>query len=127
MIRGTIEIMVLIVVILSALEVSRGNRVNHRNFLNGSKFFYDQHDQLSNRDHRIRSYCIVTKRDRSHLIMLPNRGDRDRSWTRQTHSVVMCCDLPRSVTICYSLSGPIAQDLTRLAHDQIRVDTRRCE
>ena len=64
------------------LRSIRGYRVNRRNFLNGSKFFYDQHDQLSNRDHRIRSYCIVTKRDRSHLIVLPNRGDRDRSWTR---------------------------------------------
>ena len=68
-------------VILSDLEVSRGNRVNRRNFLNSSKFFYDQ---LSNRDHRIRLYCIITKRDTSHLIVLPNRGDRDRSWTRQT-------------------------------------------
>ena len=115
-------------VILSDLEVSRRNRVNRRNFLNGSKFFYDQHDQSSNRDHRIRSYCIVTKRDRPHLIVLPNRGDRDRSWTRQTpRSVEMCCDLPRSVTICYALSGPIAQDLTRVTHDQIREDANKCE
>ena len=115
-------------VILSDLEVSRGNRVNRRNFLNGSKFSYDQHDQLSKRDHRIRSYCIVSKRDRSHLIVLPKRGGRDRSLTRQTpRSVEMCCDLPRSVTICYALSGIIAQDLTRMTHDQTRVDTKRTE
>ena len=34
---------------------------------------------IFNRNHRIRSYCIVAKRHTAHLIALPNRGDRDRS------------------------------------------------
>ena len=46
--------------------------------------FPDQHDCLDYRDHRIRSYDIVTKRNKTHLIMFPNHVDRGRCWTRKT-------------------------------------------
>ena len=43
----------------------------------------------------------ITNRDRSHLIVLLNRGDLDQPWTKPTRrSVRMRCDLPRSVTLC---------------------------
>ncbi|KAG1656894.1 hypothetical protein GQR58_023704 [Nymphon striatum] len=65
--------------ILSDLEVKRGNRVNRRKVLNGSKIFYDQHDQLSIGiivSDRIRSYQIVSDRIRSYQIV----SDRIRSY-----------------------------------------------
>lgn len=46
-IRGTSEIVVLVVVvnqIIPNLGVSRDNYVNHRIFLDCQQFFYDQHD-----------------------------------------------------------------------------------
>ena len=83
---------------------------------------------IFDRNHRIRSYCIVSKRHTSHLILLPNRVDRDRYWTRQNPiSVEMSCDLVRSAPICDALSGPFAQYLSRVTHKQVRVDTRKCE
>ena len=71
----------------------------------------------------------MAKRHKVHKIIavLPNHGDRDRSWTGQDlHSVEMCWDLVRA-TICEALSGPIAQCLSRVTHEEVRVDTRKCE
>ena len=52
---------------------------------------------------------IISKRHIAQLIVLPNCGDRDLSWTMQNPcSVEMSCDLVRSASICHALSGPFA-------------------
>ena len=92
-------------------DVNLDNHVDRGKFFGCQKIFPDQHDCLDYRDHRIRLYAIVTKRNKTHLIMFPNRADRGRCWTRKTvGSVEMCCDLLRSVT-----------------REHLRVDTIRCE
>ena len=49
----------------------------------------------------------MEKRHRAHLILHPNHGDRDLSWTRQNPRYFeMCCVLVQSATICGVLSGP---------------------
>ena len=50
------------------------------------------------------SHQIVTKRDISHLIVLPNRGDRDQDLGQDKYHVMLRCavishDLSRSVTL----------------------------
>ena len=90
-----------IMVILSYLEVSCGNLVDRRIILDGSKFSTINTINCQSWS----SHQILTKCDRSHLIVLLNRGDRDQPWTRPTPGFVwMCCNLPRSVTICGPLS-----------------------
>ena len=71
------------------------------------------------RDHRIRSYWSVSKRDRSHLNVLPNRIDRDHPLTWQTpRAVKVQCDLSRSVT--YSVVA-----LVTSWHELIQLAARR--
>ena len=85
---------------------------------------------IFNRNYCIRSYCTVAKHHTLHLhvIKLPNRGDRDRSWTRQNpSSVEMSCDLVRSAPTCDGLSVPFAQCLSRVTREQVRVDKRKRE
>ena len=100
---------------------------SYRNF-GRSKIFLRSRQLIFNHFHRSRSYCIVAKCHKAHLRMLPNRGDRDQSQTGQTtHSIWMCCDSPPSGTTCYTLSGPVAHDLPRMTHKQIREDVSKCE
>ena len=47
-------------------------------FFGCQKFCHHYHDWRDYRDHRIRSYDIVTNRNKSYLILFLNRGDRDR-------------------------------------------------
>ena len=54
------------------------------NFLAAKNSPPNQHDCLNYRDNRIRSYDIVTKRNKTHFVMFPNRADRGRCWTRKT-------------------------------------------
>ena len=80
------------------------------------------------RDHRIRSYGIITMRNNTYLIVFPNLCDQDQCWRRQTsRSVEMCCDLQLSETICHDFSGPIAHNVTRMAHELIRADASKCD
>ena len=67
-------------VLMSILTIG----VDRGKFFGCQKFFHDYHDCLDYRDHRIRSYDIVTKRNKTHLVMFPNRADRGRCWTRKT-------------------------------------------
>ena len=54
---------------------------------------------IFHREHRVRLYSIVTKRNWPHLNVLWNRGDRGQPSTRETpHSVQIRCDLSRSFT-----------------------------
>ena len=61
--------------IASHLNVNRDNRANRGKFFGCQKILHDWRDY---RDHRIRSYDIVTNRNKSYLILFINRGDRDR-------------------------------------------------
>ena len=64
--------------IASHLDINRDNRANRGKFFGRQKFCHDYHDWRDYRDHRIRSYDIVTNRNKSYLILFLNRGDRDR-------------------------------------------------
>ena len=64
--------------IASHLDINRDNRANHGKIFGCQKFCHDYHDWRDYRDHRIRSYDIVTNRNKSYLILFLNRGDRDR-------------------------------------------------
>ena len=80
--------------IASHLDINRDNRANRGKIFGCQKFCHDYHDWRDYRDHRIRSYDIVTNRDKSYLILFLNRGDRDRPKHR---------DLLRCVAISYEL------------------------
>ena len=64
--------------IASHLDIKRVNRANRGKFSGCQKFCHDYHDWRDYRDHRIRSYDIVTNRNKSYLILFLNRDDRDR-------------------------------------------------
>ena len=64
--------------IASHLDINRVNRANRGNIFGCQKFCHDHHDWRDYRGHRIRSYDIVTNRNKSYLILFLNRGDRDR-------------------------------------------------
>ena len=63
---------------------------------------------IFNRNHRIRSDCIVAKRHTAHLIMLPNYGDLVGLGQGKTHALFRCAaiwyDLLRSVML---FRGPL--------------------
>ena len=94
-------------------DVNRGNRVYRRTFLGGPKSSANSTiDFQSEPSHQIVLHRRKTPRSAS------NRGDRNRSWTRQNPlSVEMCCDLIRSAPICDALSVPFAQCLSRVTHE----------
>ncbi len=64
----------------------------------------------------------MTKHDRSHLIVLPSRGDRDQPWTRQTPRSVEVQETMKSmVSRAYTRRGPIvAQIVITLDPDRER-------
>ena len=64
--------------IASHLDINRDNRANRGKNFGCQKFCHDYHDWRDYRDHRIRSYDIVTNRNKSYLILFLNRCDRDR-------------------------------------------------
>ena len=64
--------------IASHLDINRDNRANRGKIFGCQKFCHDYHDWRDYRDHRIRSYDIVTNRNKSYLISFLNRGGRDR-------------------------------------------------
>ena len=64
--------------IASHLDINRDNRTNRGKIFGCQKFCHDYHDWRDYRGHRIRSYDLVTNRNKSYLILLLNRGDRDR-------------------------------------------------
>ena len=64
--------------IASHLDINRDNRANRGKNFGCQKFCHDYHDWRYYRGHRIRSYDIVTNRNKSYLILFLNRGDRDR-------------------------------------------------
>ena len=84
--------------IASHLDINRVNRANRGKIFGCQKFCHAYHDWRDYRDHRIRSYDIVTNRNKSYLILFLNRGDRDRPKHRD---LLRCCDLLRIVTVCY--------------------------
>ena len=65
--------------LISNLDVSRGNHVDRRTSLDSKKKILGLARFIFDRNHRIRSYCILSKRDIAQLILLLNRGDRDLS------------------------------------------------
>ena len=68
---------------------------------------------IFNRNHRIRSYCIVAKRNTTHLIVLPNRGGRYRPWTRQNPRSVNAPVMPQSHTQLRSLKESYGSNRNR--------------
>ena len=64
--------------IASHLDINRDNRAYRGKIFGCQKFCHDYHDWRDYRDRRIRSYDIVTNRNKSYLILFLNRGDRDR-------------------------------------------------
>ena len=79
--------------IASHLDINRVNRANRGKIFGCQKFCHDYHDWRDYRDHRIRSYDIVTNRNKSYLILSGS--------TKTPRSVEMSCDLLRIVTVCY--------------------------
>jgi len=100
--------------ILSNLEVSRGNRVDRRKFLDCPKICYDLlrlTGLIFNRDNRIGSYCVLTIRNKSHLILneshpivLTNRDDRSESCN--TYSVEV-----KKMIKCAVSRGPVVASI----------------
>ena len=64
--------------IASHLDINRDNRANRGKICGCQKFCHDYHDLRDYRDHRIRSYDIVTNRNKSYLLLFLNCGDRGR-------------------------------------------------
>ena len=98
------------------------------NFFVCQKFCHDYHDWRDYRDHRIRSYDIVTNRNKSYLILFLNRGNRDRPKHRDLlRLVAISYELLRSVTIREKLPGPINYEAMGMTPDRIRSDTSKCD
>ena len=84
---------------LIGMGTNLGNRL-HRIIFLSVKNFSPMNTINFNRANLIRSHHVVTKRSRSHLLVLFNRSDRNQSWTRQAQrSVKICCGPIRSVAI----------------------------
>ena len=114
--------------IASHLGVNRDNRANRGKFFVRQNFCNDYHDWWDYRDHRIRSYDIVTNRNKSYLILFRNRGNRDRPKHRDLlRLVAISYELLRSVTIREKLPGPINYEAMRMTPDRIRSDTSKCD
>ena len=114
--------------IASHLDINRDNRANRRKIFGCQKFCHDYHDWRDNRDHRIRSYDIVTNRHTSYLILFLNRGDRDRPKHRALlRWVAISYELLRSVTIREKMHGPINYEAMRMTTNRIRSDTSKCD
>ena len=72
---------------------------------------------ISNRNYRIKSYWIIAKRHTSHLIVVPNRDDRDWSWTRQsTHVLLRCVTITHDLLPLRSLTR-VRGPLLRTCHE----------
>ena len=100
--------------IVSHLDVNRDNRANRGEFFGCQNFFHDYHDWMDHRGHRIRSYVIVSNRNKSYLILFLNRGDRERSkHCDLLRLVAISYELLRSVTIRENLPGPINYETMR--------------
>ena len=83
--------------IASHLDINRDNRANRGKMFGCQKFCHDYHDWRDYRGHRIRSYDLVTNRNKSYLILLLNRSDRDPPKHRDLLGEL------RSPTNCYGL------------------------
>ena len=59
------------------------------------------------------------------MIIIINMPCEQNVYVKCEHQ--MCRSANVSAPICHALSGPFAQCLSQVAHEQVRVDTSKCE
>ena len=93
------------------------------NYLTAKKNFPDEHDCLGYRDHRIRSYDIVTSATKR-ILSCFQIGEIVTNLLQYKHALLRCAAIYYDP---WRFVDRIARDLIRLIREQIRVDTIICE